>query len=80
MKISICVPGFLMAIRSLTYLDIPASKRQETASKAVARLRDRVNDPTTSPDQRALLMSQLAKMEQWVSGTIPGTTPPTEGP
>lgn len=69
-----------MAIRSLTYLDIPAAKRQETASKTMGRLRERINDPLASTEQRILLAEQLARMEQWVGGTIPGEQPPNEGP
>ncbi len=60
-----------MAVRSLTYLDIPAVKRQESASKALQRLRDRINDPLTSPEQSEQLRQQLAKLEQWSNGTIP---------
>ena len=59
-----------MGIRSLTYLDIPAAKRQENASRALARLRDRVNDPMNSPEQTVQLSQQIAKLEQWASGTL----------
>jgi hypothetical protein len=60
-----------MAIRSLTYTDIPLAKRQETASKALDRLRERLNDPSTNPEQLPLLTQQLAKLEQWASDPLP---------
>jgi hypothetical protein len=60
-----------MAIRSLTYTDIPAAKRQETASRALERLRERINDPSTDPERVDQLKQQLVKLEQWASDTLP---------
>jgi hypothetical protein len=66
-----------MAVRSLTYLDIPAAKRQETANKVISRLRERLNDPLTTPDQALLLAERVSQLEKWANGTI-STNP--EGP
>lgn len=60
-----------MAVRSFTYLDIPAAKRQETATKVISRLRENLNDPTTTSDQAARLTQRVAVLEQWANGTIP---------
>ena len=59
-----------MAIRSLTYLDIPAAKRQEAASRALARLQERLGDPTLNPDQAQQLKEQAKRLKGWSSGTI----------
>ncbi len=59
-----------MAIRSLTYLDIPAAKRQETASRALSRLRERLADPTLGPDQVRQLSEQASHLEGWASGKL----------
>lgn len=64
-----------MAVRSLTYLDIPVAKRQESAARILSRFRERINDPLTTPEQAGQIAEQIAKLEHWVRGTIP-----TEGP
>ncbi len=66
-----------MAVRSLTYLDIPAAKRQETALKVIGRLKERLNDPLVTSDQATLLSERVKQLELWANGTIP--TNPEEG-
>ena len=56
-----------MGIRSLTYLDVPLKRRKESAGKALARIRERLNDPTTPPEQAEKLRVQMAAMEQWAA-------------
>jgi len=60
-----------MAIRSLTYLDIPVNKRRESAARTMARLHDRLNDPVLEEESRQRLLQEKAKIEQWVLGTLP---------
>lgn len=60
-----------MAIRSLTFLDIPASKRRESASRALIRLQERLGDNTLSEDQRQQLKDQATRLEGWVAGRSP---------
>lgn len=60
-----------MAVRSMTYLDIPAAKRQETASKVISRLRERQNDPLTTPEQAQQLTDRVTQLELWASGKLP---------
>jgi len=62
-----------MAVRSLTYLDIPSARRRENAASAIMRLRERIADPLTTPEQSQKLRDQLVVMEQWINGTIPTT-------
>ena len=60
-----------MAVRSMTYLDIPAAKRQETANRVISRLRERQNDPLTTPEQVQQLTDRITQLELWASGQLP---------
>ncbi len=59
-----------MTIQSLTYKDIPIQQRREAASRNLARLRERIGDPTISPEQRQQLTDQVDHLEGWVAGEI----------
>jgi len=60
-----------MAIRSLTFLDIPASKRRDSAARALIRLQERMGDPSLNPEQRQQLKDQATRLEGWVAGRSP---------
>ena len=59
-----------MAIRSLTYHNIPVTKRHESAARALTRLRERLGDATLTVEQAQQLQAQVARLEGWISGTI----------
>jgi len=70
-----------MAIQHLSYLSIPQVKRRSMAAKAVARIRETLNDPATPPQQVQKLTERMQNLEKWVAGTLPVNTPsPLEGP
>lgn len=64
-----------MAIRSLTYLDIPAGKRKDSASKIINKVREQLNDPLTTVEQAQKLQDRLILLEQWANGSIPTERP-----
>ena len=60
-----------MAIKHVSYLDIPAPKRQKMAAQSVGRIREQLNDPTISPEAVDQLMTKLSNLEKWVRGELP---------
>lgn len=66
----LCIPIREMAIRSLSYLDIPSSRRQEAAARSLGMLRERLGDPSLSPEQAQALKERMATLEKWTSGTL----------
>jgi hypothetical protein len=61
-----------MAIRSLTYTDIPLAQRRESAAKTLERIKERINDPVVTPELRQQLTQQLVKLEQWANTSDEG--------
>jgi hypothetical protein len=64
-----------MAIQSLSYLDIPQSKRRSMVAKSVAKIREGLTDPAITPTQKTKLQERMAQLEMWVAGTLPVSTP-----
>jgi hypothetical protein len=62
-----------MAHKHLTYLDIPAVRRRQTASKTLGRLKESMANPTLTEEQSAALKAKINRISQWASGTIPPT-------
>lgn len=62
---------YRMAIKTLTYLDIPSQQRRSQAASALNRVKERLNDPTLDRDQRVKLMEQMAKLNNWASDQDP---------
>ena len=56
-----------MAIRSFTYKDIPAARRQETVVKIRARMQDRLSDRSLTSEQRVEILEQLSLLDEWTS-------------
>lgn len=59
-----------MAIKTLTYQDIPASQRRKTANAALSRLREHLSDPTVTNEQGQKMRDRIMHLENWVAGNI----------
>jgi len=60
-----------MAIQHLNYLDIPVELRKQAAAKAKAELTSHLSNPMYTDEQRALVSARMARISQWVAGTLP---------
>ncbi len=60
-----------MAIKKLTYTDIPSSLRAKAAGEAQRRLQAVLSDPVATSEQRELARRQQGVLRQWASGTLP---------
>ena len=71
-----------MAIRSLTYLDIPVDIRREAAARSRGNLRALLVNPAYTNEQRQVIVSQIEKLSAWEAGTvlIDGVIPPPAAP
>lgn len=56
-----------MTIRSLTYTDIPETRRRDTVTRMRLRLQERLVDRTLTPEQREDLMVQLQDLDKWAA-------------
>lgn len=59
-----------MSIQSLTYQDLPPSKRRASASKAIQKLREQLNTSALGPEQTADCKAQIERLEKWAAGTL----------
>jgi hypothetical protein len=59
-----------MTIQSLTYQDLPATKRRASAHKALQRLREQLNNTALSPEQTSEYKAQMVRIEKWAAGTL----------
>jgi hypothetical protein len=59
-----------MAIRKLTYFDIPQDVRSEAAARSRANLRTLLSNPTLTQQQRTDLLAQIASVAMWESGQL----------
>jgi hypothetical protein len=65
-----------MAIKHLTYLDIPPDKRQAAAKKSRERLRGLLGNPTLTPSQVSSISDQMVRLDKWERGELPTTDIP----
>lgn len=54
-----------MAIAHINYTEIPVQDRQRSAAEAQAKLRERLSDPTLSPQQRDALKRHIGTLQAW---------------
>ena len=59
-----------MGHNRLTYLDIPESRRRETAGKALSRLKDALGNPALTVDQAAAVRGKITRLNQWAGGRL----------
>jgi len=59
-----------MGHKRLTYLDIPESRRRETAGKALSRLKDALGNPALTVDQAVAIRSKMSRLNQWAAGQL----------
>ena len=59
-----------MAHKRLTYLDIPAPRRKNTASKALGKLKEALANPILTPEQEDTLRARIAHLTQWTAGRL----------
>lgn len=59
-----------MATRSLTYLDIPVTIRQESASNARTNLQAMLASPVYTEEQREAIQRQIAFLTTWEAGKL----------
>ena len=62
-----------MALKHLTYLDIPPAKRKATATKAIIRLKETLSNPALTSEQKDAIHNRLAHLSKWVAGARPQT-------
>jgi hypothetical protein len=60
-----------MAIKSMTYYDIPQDIRTEAASKARFQLRTSLVSPAYTEEQRQEILKKIERLSQWEVGTLP---------
>lgn len=59
-----------MAVRRMTYLDLPAKKRRETSQRAIQRLQEQLIDPTLSSEQATKIRDRITHLQGWMAGTL----------
>ena len=62
-----------MAIKRMSYLQIPPERRREGATPVRQRLQERLADVTLTPGQREAAGRQLAHLAAWEAGTLGST-------
>lgn len=60
-----------MAVKHLTYKDIPADQRQKGATEARTRITGMLANPFLTPEQRAYFEEQRTRIDHWEKGTLP---------
>jgi hypothetical protein len=60
-----------MTVRHLSYLDLTPAQRAKGAAEARQRLVSALSAPFLPADQQAHLRQELAKINQWETGTLP---------
>lgn len=60
-----------MAIRHMTYRDIPEDKRREAAGLARNRLRSALGNSFLAPEQAAAIHAQIEQLDLWERGEMP---------
>lgn len=66
-----------MAVKHLTYRDIPADQRQKGAAEARTRIVTLLSNPFLTPEQRAALDEQRTRIDLWEKGALPEARKPT---
>jgi hypothetical protein len=66
-----------MAIKHLTYQDIPRSRRRAAASRAATKMREMLYlNPALTDDQRAAIEGKIKHLKAWTDGKLdPGDAP-----
>ena len=59
-----------MAIKKLSYRDIPEPVRKERAARLIQHYRALLSDPQNSPELRAVYQRQLDRMTAWATGSL----------
>lgn len=59
-----------MAIKQLSYQDIPQEHRTLYGAQMVNQLQAKLVDPLLTQPQRAQLEAQLTKIKKWMDGTL----------
>jgi hypothetical protein len=59
-----------MAIKTMSYLDIPVETRRSQAAAALTKLRSVLGDPTVSVEAKAEATAAASKVQKWASGTL----------
>jgi hypothetical protein len=65
-----------MAIRHLTYRDIPASVRAQKAREVMQRVQTVLSDPMSTEGMRAAARGRQDQLRQWASGSLTETQQP----
>jgi hypothetical protein len=60
-----------MAIRRLTYLEIPLAKRKAAANRVREQVRAALMNPFLATEQKAALVYQIDRITQWETGVLP---------
>lgn len=61
----------IMAIKKLTYLDIPKAVRREKAAQAQAQYRALTINPHLSEQERAQAIKKQDLLSKWAEGSLP---------
>ena len=64
-----------MAVKHLSYLNLPEERRREAAQKAKAQLESLLDGLPTTSDQAKMLQEKLVHLDKWARGKIPITLP-----
>lgn len=59
-----------MAVRRMTYLDLPPAKRRETSQRFIQRLQEQLIDPTLAPEQADKIRGRITHLQGWMAGTL----------
>lgn len=60
-----------MAVKHLSYKDIPPDQRQKGAAEARARIMAALSNPFLPADQRAYFEDQRRRIDLWEKGQLP---------
>jgi hypothetical protein len=63
-----------MAVKHMSYRDLPSPVRKIVAGKAIRQARESLSNPTLTPEQVAKVQERITRLQQWTNGTIPAPT------
>ncbi len=68
-----------MAIKRMTYLDIPAELRRDAAKAARENLKSHLRNPFLTPEQAAVVQAKLSHLDAWEGAKlVPAGSPPAK--
>ena len=63
-----------MAVKHMSYRDLPPPVRKIAAGKAIRQARESLSNLTLTSDQVAKVQERITRLQQWTNGTISAPT------